>query len=215
MAPPPGAVAEGPGRARRFPRQERSASTVQKIDDATSRLLGQGVPVEALTTAQIALEAGVSVGALYRFYPDKQAIVDALAVRRLSEFQSALMAELSAVLTTLDGPALLARVVDAFMIFLAAHADFQTIAYGGRHISRRTRDAHSGADAGATVLVKRYMVEVLGLADTADLDVKLRISVEAGDRLIAYALEQSGEARAKVVSEMKRLLAAYLFSKSD
>jgi AcrR family transcriptional regulator len=74
---------------RRTPVQERSSGTVQQIFQAASALLGR-VPLEEITTSRIAAEAGVSVGALYRFFPDKQAIIDGIAVQRVEEFRASL-----------------------------------------------------------------------------------------------------------------------------
>jgi len=195
---------------------------VQKINEATSRLLARGISLEAITTAQIAAEAGVSVGALYRFFPDKQAIIDALAVRRVEEFQAALFGglpagslsaeNLPAMLAMMDGPALLAYVLDAFVEFLESYPDLVTIAYGGQHISRGTRERQSGADAGVAVLIKRHMVQVLGVALTPELDLRLRIACEVGDRLLGLAMAQTERpARQNIIAEAKRLLSAYLF----
>jgi len=61
----------------RKPVQQCSADTCRRIEEAASRLLASGAVPDALTTFQVAKEAGVSVGALYRFFPDNQAIVDA------------------------------------------------------------------------------------------------------------------------------------------
>lgn len=59
------------------PRQARSAATVKKILDAANALFDrQGLT--ATTTTAIAAEAGVSVGSLYHFFPDKMAIGRAL-----------------------------------------------------------------------------------------------------------------------------------------
>src|SRR5260370_33685359 len=80
-----------PARPRRQPVQERSQETVQRVLAATAALLGRGVAVECLTTAPIAGEAGMSVGGLYRFFPDKQAIGDAIAVRHMELFQEAVI----------------------------------------------------------------------------------------------------------------------------
>ena len=51
--------------ARLPPVQERSQETVQRIHAAASAMLARGMPIETLTTAQIAAEAGLSVGGLY------------------------------------------------------------------------------------------------------------------------------------------------------
>src|SRR5271169_5505244 len=75
--------------SRRAPAQTRSQQTVRRVLDAASLLLRQ-LPLEHLTTTRIATEAGLSIGALYRFFPDKQSIVDAIAVRHVEQFRLSL-----------------------------------------------------------------------------------------------------------------------------
>src|ERR1039457_6094607 len=74
---------------RRVPVQGRSQQTVQRVLDAASALLGQ-MPLEDVTTTRIAVEAGLSIGALYRFFPDKQTVIDAIAVRHVEQFKAGL-----------------------------------------------------------------------------------------------------------------------------
>jgi len=204
-----GTAMSKPAPVRRVPVQERSSSTVREILRAASALLAR-VPLEEITTTRVAAEAGVSVGALYRFFPDKQAIVDGIAVERVEEFR----AELERVLDASDGfepPAFLDLVIDAYVGFLDAPPDFRTIALG-RHVSASTRARQVRADVGPAAIVRRFVLEKLGIEAPPDLDLKLRIVSETGDRLIAYAYEQpTAEERARVIAELKRLLAAYLF----
>src|SRR3954453_10965883 len=80
-------------RLRRVPRQARSRARLQRMLDAADELLAtEGA--EALTTTRVAGAAGVSVGSLYQYLPDKEAIVEALAGRYLTEFEG-LMEELA------------------------------------------------------------------------------------------------------------------------
>jgi hypothetical protein len=52
----------------------------------------------------------------------------------------------------------------------------------------------------------------LGIPNTPDLDRKLRVVSEAGERLIAFAYEQlTRKERDQVMGEMKRMLSGYLF----
>ena len=67
----------GDTRARRVPRQERSRAIVEAILEAARRILTHD-GLAALTTSRIADLAGVSVGSLYRYFPNKQAIVAAV-----------------------------------------------------------------------------------------------------------------------------------------
>ena len=69
--------------------QSRSHQTVQRVLDAASSLLTE-LPLEDVTTTRIAAEAGLSIGALYRFFPDKQTIIDAIAVRHVEQFRASL-----------------------------------------------------------------------------------------------------------------------------
>ena len=64
------------------PKQERSRQTVEKILVAADRIFAERGSAAA-TTTDIAAAAEVSVGALYRFFPDKHAIGQALAERYL------------------------------------------------------------------------------------------------------------------------------------
>ena len=63
--------------SRRTPKQRRSRVIVSSIVEAGRRLLEAEGPV-ALTTNRIAERAGVSIGSLYRYFPNKQAIVAAV-----------------------------------------------------------------------------------------------------------------------------------------
>lgn len=192
--------------------QERSNDTVQHIFQAASELLGK-TPLEQITTSRIAHQAGISVGALYRFFPDKQAIIDAIATRHMEEFSAGLEARLGEA-TPANGREFLNMVIDAYVTFLDARPDFRSIALG-RHVSAATRQRQAEPDAGPTALVKMFLVVCLGVEESVDLDLKLRVAVEVGERLIAYAYAQSTKAvRLQVIAEMKRLLGGYLFGES-
>ena len=65
---------------RRIPRQARAAVSVDAILTAALQLLEAG-GVEQLTTNHVAERAGVSIGTLYQYFADKQAILNALAQR--------------------------------------------------------------------------------------------------------------------------------------
>lgn len=65
---------------RRPPRQERSERTLASILDAADHVFGE-YGYEKATTTLMAKQAGISVGAVYRFFPDKQAVAVALTER--------------------------------------------------------------------------------------------------------------------------------------
>jgi AcrR family transcriptional regulator len=73
--------------ARKPPQQSRSRVTVEAILDGAIRVLEQEGSL-ALTTTRIAQAAGVSVGTLYQYFPNRKSILDALQER---EFQRTLV----------------------------------------------------------------------------------------------------------------------------
>jgi AcrR family transcriptional regulator len=68
---------------RKSPVQARSVASVDAILEATIQVL-LGVGKERLTTTRVALRAGVSVGTLYQYFPNKSALLQA-ALRRHME----------------------------------------------------------------------------------------------------------------------------------
>ena len=72
------------GDARKIPRQERSRATVEAIIEAAAEVLAEA-RYEGATTTLVADRAGVSVGTLYQYFPNKRAYVAALAERYMDE----------------------------------------------------------------------------------------------------------------------------------
>jgi AcrR family transcriptional regulator len=68
--------------ARRRPVQRRSKQTVEAVLDAVVRILKRD-GVDGVTTNRIAEVAGVSVGSIYQYFPDKRAIYGALHARHV------------------------------------------------------------------------------------------------------------------------------------
>jgi AcrR family transcriptional regulator len=73
---------------RKSPVQARSAASVDAILQATIQVLLQAGK-ERLTTTRVALRAGVSVGTLYQYFPNKSALLQAALKRHLDEVASA------------------------------------------------------------------------------------------------------------------------------
>lgn len=71
---------------RATPVQTRSKESIRKIIDATHRLLRRAGPA-AVTTPGIAEEAGVSVGSLYHFFPNKESVILALYEEKLAKIR--------------------------------------------------------------------------------------------------------------------------------
>ena len=73
---------------RKTPIQARSTACVNAILDATIQVLLK-MGKERLTTTRVALRAGVSVGTLYQYFPNKSALLQAALKRHLDEVTNA------------------------------------------------------------------------------------------------------------------------------
>jgi AcrR family transcriptional regulator len=67
---------------RRKPTQERAQAKIELILEAAIRIIDKD-GLEGLSTNHIAAVAGISIGTLYQYFPDKAAIVDVLGQREM------------------------------------------------------------------------------------------------------------------------------------
>lgn len=96
MTPPP--RARDRATPRKPPRQERSRETVRAILEAAARVFEEH-GVAGATTDRIAERAGVSIGSLYQYFPNKEALVAALVEDQLDTKNAQTLAELQRVAT--------------------------------------------------------------------------------------------------------------------
>ncbi len=98
---------------RKLPKQERSRDTVEVIVKATTRvLLKDGY--EACTTNRVAAEAGVSIGSVYQYFPNKESLVMAVMERHQEELRET-MVERLAQLAGADLPTAVREMVRALL----------------------------------------------------------------------------------------------------
>ena len=74
---------------RKTPLQARSTTTVDAILQATLQVL-TSVGKERLTTTRVAARAGVSVGTLYQYFPNKSALLQATLRRHMDHIRAAI-----------------------------------------------------------------------------------------------------------------------------
>lgn len=81
---------------RKRPEQDRSKATVETIVDAATRVLVKH-GYDAFTTNRVAETAGVSIGSLYQYFPNKEALLSELMRRHVAEIERGVeeMAELA------------------------------------------------------------------------------------------------------------------------
>lgn len=203
---------------RRVPTQRRSQETVQRILDGAESGLAR-IPLEYLTAARIAKEAGMSVAALYRFFPNKQAVLDAVAmehVKRIREWLelrvvAPMKRDMEMRVPRLNPIEFLENVIDTYIAYLDANGPFRTLALGQLSVAGE-RPRRASPISGLPWLMKSFLVERMRVPNSPELELRLLVLTETVERLISVAYEQNtSEARDGVIQEMKRMLTGYLF----
>jgi AcrR family transcriptional regulator len=69
---------------RRTPRQPRAGATIEAIFEATARII-EREGIAALNTNHIAERTGIGIGTLNEYFPNTEAVLIAMARRRLAE----------------------------------------------------------------------------------------------------------------------------------
>lgn len=89
--------------AKKQPRQARAKATVEALLDTAARLLASE-GYAAVTTNRVAELAGVSIGSLYEYFPNKEALVAAALARALREIVAEVTLGLREALARPDQP---------------------------------------------------------------------------------------------------------------
>jgi len=194
---------------RRRPVQARSQQTVAAILEAAARLYERG----STTTNRIAQLAGVSIGSLYEYFPNKDAIVNALLDRHMREAVTRLHAELAAMTpeTTALDPGI-GRLVE---LMLELHADrpglhrlFIDRIMGLPLVRRRLAEVE--------LEIRREVIAWIASHSevrVADVALAGRVIVQSTDALIHRYIEDDEGVRPEAFSaELTRLWSAYLRS---
>ena len=141
-------VLDSPLSPRKSPRQERSRRTVERILDAAARIFHEQGYAGA-TTNDIADEAGVSVGSLYQYFPNKDALLVALTKRHIESTTSQVAALLNEMTTDSGFDVVVRTVVD----FLVEQHDLDELHLLVMHRAPRTPEINLELDRARSQLV--------------------------------------------------------------
>jgi AcrR family transcriptional regulator len=195
------------GRLRRVPVQGRSLARVHRMLDACAEIVDQ-VGYDGLTTTLLAERAGVAIGSVYQFFPDKRAIVQALTLRSLDAYLERLSHRFEGGKARHWWDAVDAA-IDEYIDMHRTVPGFRTLHFGDVvdiHLLDDERDNN-------VVIVDKLselLVTHFGVADEPRLRFSLAIAVETADALIKMAFRRDPEGDAEVLTEAKDLIREYL-----
>jgi AcrR family transcriptional regulator len=192
---------------RKEPSQQRSRERVERMLAAARNLIAERGS-DAMKMGEVAERAGVSIGSLYQFFPDKSAIIRALAERFTADSRACIETALNDVSDERGLRAAFTELVDTYYAIWLAEPVMRDI-WSGTQADKTLRElelADSRASAETLVRVWQRLrpdADPQALSSTAFLiwqlgeaTMRLAVSVDRaeGDRLVeAYKRMALGE----------------------
>jgi len=193
---------------RAIPQQKRGQERIDKLLCAAAKLFAK-VGYEETTTNAIAREARTSIGSLYQFFPNKEAILNALADHYLKELHAVHEQVLGEAAVHLSLEELYERIIGSLADFHATHPGFQQLFYGST-MSKHLAAAADQLKQECTVRVERLMA-----ARNPEIDPERRkllavLNVEVIKAMLPLAQTSDPKTRARLMQETKTLLLAHM-----
>lgn len=189
--------------ARRVPAQARSRKRLDKVLEVATALVIDGDP-HTVTTTTIAGAANISVGWIYRYFPDKEAIFDRILVEALERLDRRL-AEVNFSLAVADWRSAVNRGIDTIVDFVAEDAAFRklwfsTMLTGNMVIANREHDINLAKQLAASLppireeASERHAINVtqmfLGIIDKG-VDLAFQGGDPHGDRAVVVEIKHA------------------------
>ncbi|MET8922128.1 TetR/AcrR family transcriptional regulator [Streptomyces sp. NPDC004623] len=201
---------------RRVPVQQRSADRLARILDAGAALLDEA-GYELLSTRAVADRAGVPIGSVYRFFPNKRALVDALAERNLEVYAGRVVARLEGI-PEREWRAVIDAVLDEYLAMKRSVPGFALVDFGP------PVPTPGPLDEEANRRVAGRLAELLsghlgrgrdGATGDAALLRTVLVCVQAADALLQLAFRTDPVGDPDLIAETRTLLRAYLAGTLD
>jgi len=187
---------------RRAPVQARGERRVDAILDAAAALIGE-VGYEEFTLRAVAKRSGSAIGSIYHFFPDREALVDALLERIVAGIRELFPAVLTPALERGSVGSFVHCMIDPIARFAVQHPEVPALT--GRLFARvGTIDAEIVARLDATLRARAPTIPPSERARIVRLTVGI---VRAGIQLIAAA---GPAGRADIQAELETVLTLYL-----
>jgi AcrR family transcriptional regulator len=190
---------------RREPAQARSRRTVTRILDAAAAIVDEH-GVDAATTRTIADRAGVAYPSLYRFFADRDEILDRLLERHLTQIDD----RAEAAERTWDISSawdLFSAELDLHIAYYREHPSAARLWMGGRSSTTVVNQVHARMRTLAQRIHARLVDARLISGDTDPRAVL--VAVEIGDRILELAYRGGHDFDEAILGHGRRALNAY------
>jgi AcrR family transcriptional regulator len=196
---------------RRKPRQARSQERVSRILDVAEELfIIEGYT--ATTTNAIAIRAQVPIGSLYQFFPDKTAILRAIALRYGELLHQKFAAFDGVELAKLPLSTYVEKLIDTADQFFTDNPGYHAIFMEVQGTIPELEEIEEAADAQLIQDLVTSLSQRNSTLEPADYEAIAFVLVKAIGMLLWLSLSQEIQLRQRLVAETKRFTLNYLQS---
>ena len=193
---------------RRAPQQARGRRRIDAILDAAQQVLAES-GYDSVTTNAIAARANTSIGSLYQFFPNKDAIMQALGLRYLDRVRESFAPLLSPPAAELPMEEWIDGIVDALDSAQQSNTGFKELFCSAAtmpELADADNALHHQFVGGLDGVLARRLPGI----DAARRLVSAEMCVRTVQALMPLLAGATGERRALVLAEIKTLLAGYM-----
>ena len=183
------------------PVQQRSAERITSLLDAAAELIDTN-GIDGLTTSDVATRSGSSVGVVYRYFPNIQSLLKALAARNLDKFTTRIRETLPA--DSKDSIGALNATIDAYLELARTEAGFRALRFGDVIDDRFIHDGSTGG-SGMSAMFTEILVTRYGVNQTPNLAFDIEVMVEIGDALLHRAFRFDPQGDERFISRLREI----------
>ncbi|MDE3725157.1 MULTISPECIES: TetR/AcrR family transcriptional regulator [Nocardiopsis] len=180
---------------------------VQRMLDCCAEILDE-VGYDNLSTTRIAERAGVAIGSVYQFFPDKKAITQALGLRFLDQFGARITERLAGTSFT-HWTAAVDTIVDEYIDMHRNVPGFRSLHFGDI-VDPRLLNGGTDNNRVISIRLRKIVVSVSGVPDSDELDRAIHVAVESADAVLKLAFRDDPEGDPDLINEAKRVVSSYL-----
>jgi AcrR family transcriptional regulator len=198
---------------RATPTQKRAKELVENILDTAAGLLDE-VGVDALTTNLIAERAGIRIASLYRYFPNKFAVIAALWERVLTRELATLTEFMSTAGGRMPLDTVVTELVDAAMAVQRNSPGILTLLRAMR-VTPELREVEAASSELVASHLAVWLEERGGKMSADRLPLVARMAAELAWPALDYASGLGAEGEAKVIEELKLATRSYFANYFD
>lgn len=193
------------------PKQARAKERQAAILRAAGELLVH-VPVHELTTTRIAMKAGVPVGSVYRYFDDKDDILDRLHDSAYRTIENSVLKALESLPANLPLESVIKSLLHTFWEAARCHNNFRALT---RWLNSQNSlwDVTPGPRSALADIFREILAKTGTIVRADREELVLRTAVTTLSVLVDQAIEENDETVAEaLIDEISQLLAPYLMA---